>query len=111
VDVIAGDGGSIAVNARNLEMTDGSYLVAGIESGLGSSNSKAGNIDVNATGVINLNNSMISNWVLPQANGQGGDISISASTLQVESGAQVGTVFDAPKGKVQTLILKTHNYW
>jgi filamentous hemagglutinin family protein len=100
VDVIAGDGGSIAVNARNLEMTAGSYLVAGIESGLGSSNSKAGNIEVNATGAISLNNrSLISNWVLPEAKGQGGNIIISASTLQVENGAQVGTAFDASKGE------------
>ncbi len=36
VNVIAGDGGSIAVNARNLEMTEGSVLSAGIDSGLGS---------------------------------------------------------------------------
>ncbi|MEA5604859.1 filamentous hemagglutinin N-terminal domain-containing protein [Nostoc sp. UHCC 0252] len=100
VDVIAGDGGSIAVNARNLEMTIGSYLVAGIESGLGSSNTKAGNVEVNVTGEISLNNrSLILNWVLPEANGQGGDVNISASKLQVDSGAQVGTVFDASKGE------------
>ncbi len=89
---VTGDGGSIAVNARNLEMTAGSYLFAGIESRLGSNNSKAGNISVNATGVINLNNrSLISNLVLPEANGQGGDVNISANTLRVEGGALVST--------------------
>jgi filamentous hemagglutinin family protein len=92
VDVTASDGGSIAFNVRNLEMTGESLLLAGIEFGLGSNNSKAGNISVNATGAINLNSdSKISNHVQPQANGQGGDINISASTLRLESGAQVFT--------------------
>ncbi len=91
VYVVAGNDGSIAVNARNLEMTGGSGLFAGITAGLGSDNSKAGNIDVNATGSINLDNrSSIRNLVLPEANGQGGDVNISANTLQIEGGAEVG---------------------
>ncbi|WP_073635297.1 two-partner secretion domain-containing protein [Scytonema sp. HK-05] len=100
VNVRAGNGGSIAVNARNLEMTAESSLSAGIESRLGSSNTKAGNIEVNATGVINLNNgSRIANDVRPEGNGQGGDVNISASTLQVSGGAQVGAVtFGEGKG-------------
>jgi len=90
VNVIASDGGSIAVNARNLEMTGVSVLYAGIDSGLGSDNSKAGNIAVNATGAINLNDSEIANQVQPEAKGQGGDVNISASTLRLEGGAQIG---------------------
>ncbi|MEH2026703.1 two-partner secretion domain-containing protein [Nostoc sp.] len=92
VNVLAGNGGSITVNARNLEMTGGSFLRAGIDSGLGSDNSKAGNISVNATVAINLNNnSEIFNQVLSEANGQGGDVSINASTLLVQNGARVNT--------------------
>ncbi len=90
--VAAGDSGSIAVNAQNLEMTGESFLLAGIESGLGSDNSKAGNIDINATGAINLDNgSFIANQVLAEASGQGGDVNISASTLRVEGGTQLNT--------------------
>ncbi|MBP5971166.1 S-layer family protein [Brasilonema sp. CT11] len=90
VNVRAGNGGSIAVNTRNLAMTAESFLYAGIESGLGSNNSKAGNISVNATGAIKLNNgSQIANNVRAKANGQGGDVNISASTLQISGGAQV----------------------
>ncbi|WP_448265503.1 two-partner secretion domain-containing protein [Nostoc sp. DSM 114159] len=90
VQVIASDGGSIAVNARNLEMTGESRLLAGIESGPGSSNSKAGNIEVNATGAISLDNeSRIANQVRPEANGQGGDVNINANTLRVSGGAVV----------------------
>ncbi|MBW4456448.1 MAG: filamentous hemagglutinin N-terminal domain-containing protein, partial [Nostoc indistinguendum CM1-VF10] len=99
VDVKAGNGGSIAVNAQNLEMTRGSSLLAGINTGLGSDNSKAGNIEVNATGQINLDGSNIANQVLEEANGQGGDINISTSTLRVEGGARVSTAtFSEGKG-------------
>ncbi|MBD1835394.1 S-layer family protein [Cyanobacteria bacterium FACHB-472] len=100
VNVMASDGGSIALNVRNLEMTGNSILVAGIDDGLGSDNSKAGNISVNATGAINLNNgSQIGNEVRPRANGQGGDVNISASTLRLEGGAQILTnTFGAGKG-------------
>ncbi len=88
--VAPGDGGSIAVNTRNLEMTERSYLFAGIESELGSDNSNAGNIEVNATGVINLNNkSFIRNQVLGKVRGQAGNININANTLLVKDGAQV----------------------
>ena len=89
---VTGDGGSIVVNARNLEMTGESFLSAGIERELSSNSSKVGNIDVNATGGINLDNrSSISNLVLARASGQGGDVNISANTLRVEGGAQVST--------------------
>ncbi|MFN6528071.1 S-layer family protein [Nostoc sp. ChiSLP03a] len=99
VNVFAGNGGSIAVNARNLEMTGESFLRAGIDNRLGSNNSQAGNISVNATGAINLNNSVIDNPVQEKASGQGGDVSISASSLRLEGGAQVGTgTFGAGKG-------------
>ncbi|MEP0884032.1 S-layer family protein [Trichocoleus sp. ST-U3] len=93
VNVTASDGGSIALNARNLEMTGESYLLAGIDFGLGSDNSQAGNIAVNATGAITLElRSVIANQVKAKANGQGGDVSISANTLRLEGGAQVNTV-------------------
>jgi filamentous hemagglutinin family protein len=92
VNVLASDGGSIAVNARNLEITGQSVLLAGIESGLGSDNSQAGNIAVNATGAITLNNeSAIGNEVQSEARGQGGNVSIRAKTLRIEGGAQVLT--------------------
>ncbi|MEO0932827.1 MAG: filamentous hemagglutinin N-terminal domain-containing protein, partial [Cyanobacteria bacterium J06641_2] len=100
VDVIAGNGGSIAVNARNLEMIGKSKLLAGIESGLGSDDAKAGDIDFNVTGALNLqNNSSIANMVLPEAKGKGGNVNINANTLQIEDGAsvRVGT-FGAGKG-------------
>ncbi|MCC5670410.1 filamentous hemagglutinin N-terminal domain-containing protein, partial [Nostoc sp. CHAB 5784] len=100
IRVTAGNGGSIAVHAQNLEITGGSELFAGIDGALASENSKAGNIEVNATGVINLdNNSSIANQVLTEASGQGGDINISTGTLRIESGAFVdASTFGGGKG-------------
>ncbi|MCC5661965.1 filamentous hemagglutinin N-terminal domain-containing protein [Nostoc sp. XA010] len=90
VSVAASNGGAIAVNTRNLEITGESGLFAGIETGLGSENSKAGNVEINATGLINLNNtSYIANQVLLGARGEAGNININANTLLVKDGAQV----------------------
>ena len=90
--VTAGDGGSIAFNARNLTITDQSNVSTGIESGLGSNNSKAGNISVNATVSMNLaDESILANQVRRGARGQGGDINISTGTLKIEGGSQVST--------------------
>ncbi|MEH2329870.1 two-partner secretion domain-containing protein [Nostoc sp.] len=100
VRATAVNGGSIAINTRNLEIIGESSLVVGIESGLSSDNNKAGNIEVNATGAISLDNeSQIVNQVRREANGQGGDVNISASTLQVKGGSQVSTgTFGTGKG-------------
>ncbi|WP_414572339.1 filamentous hemagglutinin N-terminal domain-containing protein [Nostoc sp. CCY 9925] len=111
--VAAGDGGSIMINVRNLEMTGESFLNAGIDREPISDNSKAGNIEVNATGVINLSNeSNIYNLVLSKANAQGGNVEISTSALQLEGRTQVGAgTFGEGKGgdltiHANTLLLK-----
>ena len=54
VNVRAGGGGSIVVNAQNFSMAGRSVLLAGIGSGLGSSGSIAGDIEINTTGAIDL---------------------------------------------------------
>lgn len=92
VSVIAGGGGSIAIDARNLNMAGESQLQAGIDSELGSPESKAGDIEINATEVINLtDNSSISNGVLAGSVGNGGDINITTGSLFGTNGAGVTT--------------------
>jgi large exoprotein involved in heme utilization and adhesion len=88
--VEAGGGGSIAINAFDLTMAGGSALLAGIGSGLGSADSIAGNIDINATGALNLiDGSLIDNSVLQGATGKGGDINITTRQLLVRDGSFV----------------------
>ncbi|MBF2007244.1 MAG: filamentous hemagglutinin N-terminal domain-containing protein [Chlorogloeopsis fritschii C42_A2020_084] len=52
--VIAGNGGDIAVNARNLELLGGSFLYAGIRPGLGTPNAQAGDIKIDATDKVRI---------------------------------------------------------
>ncbi|MEA5625888.1 filamentous hemagglutinin N-terminal domain-containing protein [Nostoc sp. UHCC 0251] len=93
VDVEAAGGGSIAVNTRNLEVSDGSVLSAGIGSNLGSVNSVAGDITLNATGEIKVvgKGSYIFNRVRSQALGNGGNLTVNARKLLLRDGAQVST--------------------
>ncbi|OKH41621.1 hypothetical protein NIES2101_34090, partial [Calothrix sp. HK-06] len=100
VNVRAGNGGSIGVNAHNLDITGNSQILAGIESELGSDNSKAGNIDINATGTISLQQgSFIFNDVRQNALGQGGDVNIRTDTLRLATGSQISaSTFGAGTG-------------
>ncbi len=51
---VAGNGGSsIAVNSGSLTVTE-SQLLAGIEAGQGAATTRAGDILLNATGIVNL---------------------------------------------------------
>ena len=87
VGVDASGGGSIAVNARSLNVLGGSALVAGIASGLGSVDSQAGNIDIHTTEAISFAGGNILNYVAPEAVGKGGDINITARSLELTNDA------------------------
>jgi large exoprotein involved in heme utilization and adhesion len=90
VRVDAGGDGNIAINAQNLRMAGESRLQAGA-SWLVSSNSNPGDIEINATGAINLTEgSSIENLVFLGATGKGGDINITAGSLTVTNGARLG---------------------
>jgi filamentous hemagglutinin family protein len=99
VDVRAGRSGSIAINAQNLNMAGGSGLEAGIDSGRGSISSVAGDVEINAIGTINLNDSFIANAVRTEAVGQGGDINIMTGSLSLTNGAQLVTSTRGPRGR------------
>ncbi len=118
LNVSGGDRGSIAINAKNISVSEGSVLLAGIDPDLEVFFGQAGHITLNATGSIALTNnarlsartaglgnvgmislqandavalvdSIIISDVYPQAAGNGGDISIQARSLSVTNGAQL----------------------
>ena len=99
VTTMADGAGSIAVNARNLQMTQNSQLIAGINNNQTSDN-KAGNIDINTKIEINLKDkSSISNLVLKGDSGAGGDINIATNNLKIEDEAKISTdTFGEGKG-------------
>ena len=95
VNARAGGGGSIVVNAHNLNLA-GSRIRTGILSRSGTVDSKAGDIEINATGVINLTTdltnarSFISNSVLFGV-GNAGDINIATESLFLSGWSFVGS--------------------
>lgn len=103
VNVRAHKDGSIAINARNVELAGESALLAGIATGLGSVNSKAGNIEVNAQAAVNFKGgSFVSNALFPEAIGKSGDVTITTGSLSLTNGSQAnaGTDGQGDGGKV-----------
>ncbi|WP_017317976.1 two-partner secretion domain-containing protein [Mastigocladopsis repens] len=92
VDVTAAGGGSIAVNARNLDILGRSSLNAGISNNSGSVDTNAGNITVDATETVTLTeSSLIANQINSGATGTSGTINLVASSLNLFSGSQLFT--------------------
>ena len=92
VNVRGEDRGSLAINAQNFNLTEGSILRAGIDSGLGSINSQAGNIDINVIDKSKFTDgSLISHVVNREAIGNGGDINIKTGSLELANDSQITT--------------------
>jgi len=111
VNVRGRGGGSIAINAQNLNLANESTLRAGIAAGLGSDSSQAGDIEINATGTTTLDaGSFISNAVLQGARGMGGDVYIATGSLFVTNGGQIFTgIFDQGYGNVGSITLNVRD--
>ncbi|MHC5771336.1 MAG: two-partner secretion domain-containing protein, partial [Nostoc sp.] len=84
-------GGNIAVNARNVNILGGSGLYAGIGRDLGTPETVAGDITLNATGEIKIAGfgSEISNLVKQGAFGNGGNITIDSGNLSLSDRAGI----------------------
>jgi len=109
VDVRAGGGGSIAINARNVNITGGStQLLAGIGSGFGSVGSQAGDIEINATQATNLDASVIFTVVTEGGVGNGGDINITTGSLAVTGGGQL-SASTGGEGKAGNVIINARD--
>jgi filamentous hemagglutinin family protein len=90
VGVVGDGGGSIAANARNLEISANSEFFAGIGEGL-TAKAKAGDFTIDATDKIELSgtDSLISNSVQPRAVGDAGNIDIKTGSLSVTEGGEI----------------------
>jgi len=87
LDVEAENRGSITINARNLTISD-SQVFAGIGASRGTPTSQAGNLTLNATGLIRLNqDTEIRNNVNTDGQGNSGDINVQAASLVISEGS------------------------
>ena len=100
IDVTAGDGGDIAIFARNINVLDGSDICAGIGAdgacnGLAPSSgyvgAQAGDITLDAQGTITIADpfSVVDNDVNPGAVGNGGNVNIKARLIKIADGGQI----------------------
>ena len=82
--------GEIVITGRNMILNE-SFIGTGIASGIANSPTrKAGDITINATGNLELQQeSLIANSVRPNAIGQGGDINIIADDLRAIQGSVI----------------------
>lgn len=101
VDVRAEGGGSIAINARNLDLREGSQLASGIRINQGVAGSVAGDIDINAQSTITIDgvdqqgfSSGIFNNVNLDSKGKGGNINITTGSLFLKDGGAIVTSTD-----------------
>jgi filamentous hemagglutinin family protein len=84
VDVRGDGGGFLTINARNLELSEASGLLAGIAANLGSPEAQAGDITLNATEAIAINQgSQVVNQINPNAIGISGNINIKAGSFSL----------------------------
>lgn len=98
VNVTAGNGGSISVTARNIDLLGNSRLQAGIGEGLGTADSQAGDITLNATDTLRIAQSRVQNVVAPNAVGNSGDIRITAGLLSMDQGSIGSAVGEGATG-------------
>ncbi len=88
-NVIADNGGSLTINARDLKLSGRSFLRAGIERDSGTVNSRAGDITLDVSGSIKITNSFIQNALEDRAVGKGGNVKIRSGALSLTNGAQI----------------------
>ena len=103
INVQAGNGGNITVNANNIELSSGeleqSFLTAGIAPDSGSLDAQAGDITLNATEDINIADSVISNSIEELGIGNSGNINITATNLNLIEGGYIrANVFGSGNG-------------
>ena len=89
VDVTADNGGDIVIHGQDFE-SDGASLLAGIARFSGTPETQVGNITIDATGAVSLEQgAVVSNTVRPSARGNGGNITISADSLNLIGGGVI----------------------
>ncbi|MGI2906546.1 filamentous hemagglutinin N-terminal domain-containing protein [Tolypothrix sp. VBCCA 56010] len=82
VSVASGGGGSIAVNADDIDILKGSNLRAGISPLAVTNNAQAGDVNLNATGTLRIENSSVYNAAFGRGN---------AGNLRVDTGKLIVT--------------------
>ena len=95
VDVRADDGGSITIQAQNLEIAGQSALLAGIVENSGVVGARGGDVTLNAAGDITIRASSVLNQLNVGAIGNSGNIDIAAGSFALEDARVNANVIEA----------------
>jgi filamentous hemagglutinin family protein len=108
INVVGTGEGNVTITARNIDLLGGSNIGGGIEEGLGTPETVAGDIKLNATGKIAVvgSGSGIANGVNSKATGQGGSLIIDAGSFLLQDRAAIGTL-TVGKGNAGNISIKT----
>jgi filamentous hemagglutinin family protein len=105
VNVRAGGGGFITINARNLAVLGGSRLIAGIEKDGAIPEAQAGNVVIKASDTVSLDRSRVENQVNNNARGNAGNIEITTGSLFLSNSASLNASTRG-KGSAGQVILR-----
>jgi filamentous hemagglutinin family protein len=109
IDVQGGNAGSIAITARELNISEDSFVIAGIGSLDNLENTQAGNIDLNATDSIVIETlASVANNVRDNAVGNAGNININTINLKLNSGGKILTDTNG-RGNGGKLVINARN--
>ncbi|MCT7993983.1 filamentous hemagglutinin N-terminal domain-containing protein [Laspinema olomoucense] len=107
LSVISNDGGDISLQGRNIQMSGGSRIIAGIQTSLGGPTAQGGEITLDATGAITLTQqSAIGNQVGFNATGNGGNVTVRGQSLWVSEGSQVSAVVQNGGGNAGQVVIQ-----
>ncbi|MCC5656590.1 filamentous hemagglutinin N-terminal domain-containing protein [Nostoc sp. XA010] len=102
VNVASGGGGSIAINAENIDVLGRSSIRAGISPLAGADDAQAGDVTLSAKGTLRIENSSIYNAVF--GSGNGGDLLVDTGKLIIQDGVIATATISS--GKAGDLIVK-----
>lgn len=98
----ATNGGAIAVQAGNLNLSGNSVISTNLNPGEGSPSSPAGDVDINATGAVTVDgNSGISSVGSKNSLGDSGNVSIDADSIRLSNTSQIYTGSEKNRGSVR----------
>ncbi|MEH2167991.1 MAG: filamentous hemagglutinin N-terminal domain-containing protein, partial [Nostoc sp.] len=95
--VLTNGGGAITVNARDISLYGNSSIRSVLQTGEGQLGVVAGDIVVNATGNVTLDNSNITNQGLENSLGDTGNIVINAQSIRLTNQSQIAS--NSPKSR------------
>jgi large exoprotein involved in heme utilization and adhesion len=113
VSSVAANGGAISLTGQDINILDDSVVGIGINGEPGSGTGQAGDLLVQATGTVRLDDrSQITNLVFPGRAGTAGNLHVSAKNLLLANGAQLasGTFGEGNAGNVNLTITETAHF-